>query len=109
MNIYMINEEQKHILMIQAMHMYTESISSIEDDTVNQYGFDVHHCLSMKQRVELILEELRVEYAYIITREYIKKEGGAYYLNYFDENDYLNHKKHAIDSFLHCLYGSALL
>ncbi len=110
MNIYTVSEYDKEKLVTNAIKMYKDSLLLLNDDSgrINE-NMGVYSCLSMKDKVEHILEGLRLEYAYIIRREYMESSVGNYYQQYFSEEEYIMYKKGAIDSFLHCLYGDALL
>lgn len=110
MNVYMVNDIDKERLVFNAMKMYKDSIALLYEDVGKVHeGKGIYSCLSMKDKIERILETMRLEYVYIIRREFLEGLQGKYYENYFSDEEYLLYKKGAIDSFLHCLYGDALL
>ncbi len=110
MNIYTISDDKKEKLVVQLCQSYRDCEQLRYDDQMFvKEKINVYACLSLKGKIDHILEEMRLEYAYIIRREYIALERAGYYEQYFSASEYILYKKEAIDSFLHCLYGAGLL
>lgn len=103
----MIKEEDQVLLVQNIGKMYRESLAELENEKKDQIreeqGF--YLSLSVKEKVDEIVQNLRIEYAIIIQREFLEEKSKNWYEKYFTLEEYNMYKKGAIHSFLHCLYG----
>lgn len=62
-------------------------------------------CIRFCRKMDQILMAMRLEYAFIIQKEFFEEKDENWYQNYFSEEEYKMYKKGAVDTFLHCVYG----
>lgn len=101
-----ISEENKEVLMKNIGKMYQDSLISIKHEQgVIREENGVYINLRTKEKIDEIVESLRLEYAIIIQREFLDGACKNWFEKYFNEEEYKMYKKGAIAEFLHCLYG----
>lgn len=107
MDLENISTQNKEFLIKNVGKMYRDSTQlAINRNTTRvEESNGLYVCLEMKFKIETILNELRLEYALIIQKEFLENKENEWYLEYFTKEEYSMYKKGAIDSFLHCLYG----
>lgn len=107
MNLNDISMQNKEKLVKDIGVMYRDSQQLAKSDAFSRVSEKdgVYHCLELKHKIERIMQNLRLEYAFIIQKEYLEDNKGKWYTKYMDEEEYKMFKNGAIDAFLHCLYG----
>ncbi|NBK96443.1 MAG: hypothetical protein EOM50_00215 [Erysipelotrichia bacterium] len=107
MNLDEITVQNKEKLVKNIGVMYRDSLCLVKNDAFSSVSEKegVYHCLTLKTKVDHILKGLRLEYAFIIQKEYLEENKGKWYATYLSEEEYQLYKNGAIDAFLHCLYG----
>lgn len=107
MNLNDISMKKKEKLVENIGVMYRDSLQLAKSDAYSRVSEEegIYHCLELRYKIEKIMQDLRLEYAFIIQKEYLEENTGKWYSKYMDEDEYEMFKIGAIDAFLHCLYG----
>lgn len=107
MNLYAISDENKEYLAMNVGTMYRDSVVLAKESSLQRVEEldGTYVCLEMKNKIDTILQTMRLEYAFIIRNEYLDKKEKNWYLQYFSKEEYEVYKKAAVDEFLRCLYG----
>lgn len=107
MDLNAISKENKEYLAMNVGTMYRDSTRLAYEGNFQRVEETngLYVCLEMKKKIDDILMGMRLEYAFIIRKEFLENKQGNWYLDYFSEEEYQLYKKAAIDEFLRCLYG----
>lgn len=101
-----ISEENKEVLIKNIGKMYQDSMASIKSiQGVIKEENGIYINLRMKEKIDGVVGNLRLEYAIIIQREFLDGACENWFEKYFSVEEYNMYKKGAIAEFLHCLYG----
>lgn len=107
MNLDGISMQNKEKLVQNIGVMYRDSLRLAKNDAFSQVSEKegIYHCLELRYKIEAIMQDLRLEYAFIIQKEFLEENSGRWYEKYLNDEEYQLFKIGAIDAFLHCLYG----
>ena len=107
MNLNDISMQNKEKLVRNIGKMYRDSLQLAKSDAFSQVSEreGIYHCLELRYKIERIMNDLRLEYAFIIQKEFLEENSGNWYEKYLSQEEYSLYRVGAIDEFLHCLYG----
>lgn len=106
MDFTTIDNINKEMLIANVGKMYRDSKQIASESVLcikEEEG--VYSCLKVKDKIDRILQDMRLEYAYIIQKDFLEVSDEKWYVPFFSEEEYKLYRKGAVDSFLHQLYG----
>lgn len=106
MDFTMVDDENKEKLVVNIGKMYRDSKQIASESVMcvkEEEG--VYSCLKVKDRMDSILRDMRLEYAYIIQKDFLEVSDEKWYVDFFTEEEYRLFRKEAIVAFLRMVYG----